>query len=105
MTKPDRAVTESLSIFEQYLSKTNTRIEIKAKRGRMVPVLQSQHMEQNINALMKIRDQNEVKSERLFARPGVCNTPYRDSNCLRALAKECGAQAPELLTSTRLRKQ
>ena len=40
----------------------------------------------------------------LFARP-FAMTCFRDSDCIRDLAKDCGVKNPSTLTSTKLRKQ
>lgn len=40
----------------------------------------------------------------LFARPGF-DTRLRGSVCIHELAKNCGAQRPEALSSTKLRRQ
>ena len=58
-----------------------------------------------IQALIMKRELAGVQSDFLFARPGVAAMPYRGHDCLRRYAKECGANRPELMTSTNLRKQ
>ena len=92
----------ALSVFEKYLCKTHTRIEIKGKRGRKVPVLLTEEMKKNITVLIQPRDVAKVQQEYLFARPGMAEHPYRGSDCLRKFAQECNAKLPQCLMSTKL---
>ena len=82
------------------------RVEIRGKRGRRVPVLLTQSITEMIDILMKTRKDVGVSSANtfLFPRPTAL-TSYRGSDCLRKYSHACGAQHPENLTSTQLRKQ
>ena len=104
-TEPSMEVQKSLSKFEVHLCKSHTRVETKGKRGRRVPVHLTRRMLAAIQALIMKRELVGVQSDFLFARPGVAAMPYRGHDCLRRYAKECGANRPELMTSTNLRKQ
>lgn len=99
-------VFQSLSKLEQDLSATFTRLEIRGKRGRKVPVLLTDRMCDSLDVLMKRRSRVGVPltNPYMFARIGA-DTHIRGSDCLRKFASACGAKFPEHLTSTKLRKQ
>jgi len=59
----------------------------------------------NITTLLEYRDERLSDNNFLFARPGNGANPYRGSDCLRNFAHQCGAKAPQNMTSTKLRKQ
>ncbi|KAL8608782.1 hypothetical protein ACOMHN_065519 [Nucella lapillus] len=96
-------ILNSLSKFEQALAKKLERIEIRGKRGRRVPVLLTERHKQRVECLIKKRPHN-VESIFLFPRGTDTKTPLRTSDILRKFSRECGAEKPELLTSTSLRK-
>ncbi|XP_059397943.1 uncharacterized protein LOC132137505 [Carassius carassius] len=99
-------IYETLSPLEKELSKILTRIEIRGKRGKKVPVFLTERMKESIDLLVKRREEAGVPAENpyLFARPGVM-TNIRGCDCLRKYAEESKAENPELLRSTKLRKQ
>ncbi|KAM9488366.1 uncharacterized protein Hap1MRO34_005317 isoform 1-T1 [Clarias gariepinus] len=102
----NKDIYESLSPLEKQLSKLLTRIEVRGKRGRKVPVFLTERMKESIELLNKCRAEAGVPAENpyLFARPGVM-TNIRGCDCLRKYATESKAENPELLRSTKLRKQ
>ncbi|KAL1272198.1 hypothetical protein QQF64_028060 [Cirrhinus molitorella] len=99
-------IYETLSPLEKELSKLLTRIEIRGKRGKKVPVFLTKRMKESIDLLIQRREEAGVLAENpyLFARPGVM-TNIRGCDCLRKYAQESKAENPELLRSTKLRKQ
>lgn len=99
-------IYETLSPLEKELSKLLTRIEIRGKRGRKVPVFLSDRMKESIDLLVKKRETAGVpaKNPYLFARPGGM-THIRGCDCLRKYADQSKAENPQLLRSTKLRKQ
>ncbi|KAI3376190.1 hypothetical protein L3Q82_016405 [Scortum barcoo] len=99
-------IYETLSPLEKELSKLLTRIEIRGKRGRKVPVFLTERMKESIDLLITRRDEAGIPAENpyLFARPGAM-TNIRGCDCLRRYAEESKAEHPELLRSTKLRKQ
>ncbi|KAJ4936945.1 hypothetical protein JOQ06_001529 [Pogonophryne albipinna] len=99
-------IYETLSPLEKELSKLLTRIEIRGKRGRKVPVFFTERMKESIDLLIKWRDEAGIPADNpyLFARPGAM-TNIRGCDCLRRYADESKAENPELLRSTKLRKQ
>ncbi|XP_065096806.1 uncharacterized protein [Paramisgurnus dabryanus] len=96
----------NLSEYEQKLCKYFERVELKGKKGRKVAVLLTPEMTKSLNLMIMKREQCGVpnKNEYLFAVPH-CLTCYRGHQCLRKFADECGAQKPDFLRSTPLRKE
>ena len=78
---------------------------ICGKRGRRVPILLTKQIIDDIELMISTRASVGIEKANtfLFARPGG-ETPYRGSDCLRKFAKDSGAEHPEHLTSTKLRK-
>lgn len=100
-------VFEGLTKWEQKLCQGLTRVEIKGKRGRKVPILLTSEMKEAVDALVAAREVVGISEENtyLFARPSLgSKTPLRGSDCLAIMAAESNAQCPAALTSTILRK-
>ncbi|XP_058262888.1 uncharacterized protein LOC131363913 isoform X1 [Hemibagrus wyckioides] len=95
----------ALSELEKKLCNHFTRIEIRGKRGRKVPVLLTPVMQKNMELLVEKRENCGIPSENIymFARPAALSH-FRGSDCLREFATECGARNPKALSSTKLRK-
>lgn len=100
-------VLQSLSKWEQELCLKLTRVEIRGKRGRKVPVLLTETFTKTLDLLMETRRKVGLSDSNpfLFARPNA-RTPHRGPDCLRKFAlKSSGVENPEYITSTQLRKQ
>ncbi|XP_048829702.1 uncharacterized protein LOC125706891 isoform X7 [Brienomyrus brachyistius] len=95
----------ALSELEKTLCKHYSRIIIRGKRGRPVPVLLTPKMLQALELLVKNRESCGVLEENgyMFARP-LAMTHIRGSDCLRRFSLACNASCPKALTSTKLRK-
>ncbi|KAJ8313192.1 hypothetical protein KUTeg_009255 [Tegillarca granosa] len=76
--RPDPVVMSTLTEFEKHLCTSHTRVEIRGKRGRKVPVLLTDKMRQQIEVLVYNRNKANVKQPYLFARPGEFTKPYRE---------------------------
>ncbi|XP_077121903.1 uncharacterized protein LOC143784261 isoform X2 [Ranitomeya variabilis] len=98
-------VALALSDLEKKLCQHFTRIEIRGKRGRKVPILLTPAVQNAMTLLVEKRTVCGVLSENvhMFARPEALSH-FRGCDCIRFFAKECGAKNPETLTSTKLRK-
>ncbi|XDV25567.1 hypothetical protein PO909_029467 [Leuciscus waleckii] len=94
-----------LSEFERKLCLHFTRVEIRGKRGRKVPVLLKPSMVSAMELLVETRELCGVPAENpfTFARCGAMSA-YRGGECINKAACECGIKTPEALSSTRLRK-
>lgn len=102
---PHEDVDWALSEVEKKLCRHFSRIVIRGKRGRPVPLLLTQKMLCALELLVKQRDACGVLKDNryFFARPEAL-THLRGSDCLSDFANACGAKCPKSLTSTRLRK-
>lgn len=99
-------VMQCLSKLEQDLSKEFTRIVIRGKRGRKVPVLLTNEMTASLDFMIKHRVQeNSILDTNKYVFAKQQSQSYiRGSDCLRKFANACDAKHPETLTSTHLRK-
>ena len=99
----DQAMAQSLNQFEQNLLSVLERLEIKGKRGRIVPILITAEIAEWVKILLEHRHKFIAEDNQyLFANTG--NSYHRGCDVLRKYASLCGAQRPHLLTTTRLRK-
>lgn len=97
---------QCLSKLEQDLSHEFTRLVIRGKRGRKVPVLLIKEMTKSLDFLIEQRgEDNDIldSNEYVFARQNS-DLHLRGSDCLRKYATISGAKRPETLTSIQLRK-
>ncbi|XP_035812761.2 uncharacterized protein LOC118471566 [Amphiprion ocellaris] len=98
-------IGEALTALEKRLCQHFERVEIRGKRGRKVPVILTPVMVQSLELMVEERSSCGIgENIYLFARPGF-ETRLRGSDCIRELARKCGAEKPEALSSTKLRKQ
>lgn len=95
----------ALSEVEKNLCRHFSRIVIRGKRGRPVPILLTPKMLCALELLVQQREACGVLKDNgyMFARPEAM-THFRGCDCIRGFAKVCGAKCPQALTSTRLRK-
>lgn len=99
--QPNEDVMKCLSKLEQDLSKDFTRLVIRGKRGRKVPVLLTQDMTKSLDFLIEQRSEdNDILGSNgyLFARQNS-ESYIRGSDCLRKYAAVSGARNPDTLTS------
>lgn len=98
-------VIQALEPMEQQLCKLFTRVELRGKCNNVVPVLLNGQIEDSIDLMMKCREDAEVRGSNkyLFALPSSENY-IRGSDALRNASRVCGAEHPDTLTSTSLRK-
>lgn len=100
----DEEIKRNLSKFEQELCMTHIRVETRGKRGRKVAILFTTTMKENVEFLLKLKDELGYTSPYIFTPPNN-NNPYRGTKVLREAASEAGLKHPERITSTSLRKQ
>ena len=104
--KPDGMCV--LSKLEMHLCKILQLVEIVGKRGSVVPVILTEKMIERVSLLLEKRAIVGVQSDNkfLFARSYYSSSGHiRGSDCLRKHANVCNASNPNLLRSTKLRKQ
>lgn len=95
----------SVSDLERTMCGFFTRIDIRGKCGRMVPVLLKPSFVSAMELLVEIRETCGVPSKNpfLFGRPHALSA-YNGSDCVQKYVKTCGAKDPEALTSAKIRK-
>ena len=106
MSEMQEEIESSLSMFEKKLASCLSRIEIRGKRGRKVPVLLTKKHRERLECLIAHRDSVGIRKDNkyLFPRSQTTQSCLRSSDILRKYAVECGAKQPNLITSTALRK-
>ncbi|KAL1267270.1 hypothetical protein QQF64_002945 [Cirrhinus molitorella] len=87
---PNEDVVKSLTKLEQELCNELTRLEIRGKRGKKVPVLLTKDMVESMDMLNESRSKVGVSDANpyVFARVGAL-THIRGSDCLRKFSKMC----------------
>lgn len=95
---------EVVSEAEKMLIQNMKRVVIRGKRGRGVPVIFSLDVQNHIRHSLKVRTNFLAESNPyLFGKPGS-NEPLCGYKIMAKYSKACGAENPEALTCTRLRK-
>lgn len=99
----------ALSESSKLVAKQYTRMQVRGKKGRTVPVLLKRDIEECIEYLLDHREKAGVAIDNplLFALPSTIKTNLRyvkGWNVLNKIAKLCGAVKPSSLTGTNLRK-
>jgi len=100
-------IVQALSPMETELTKSFKRIVIRGKRGRGVPVLFTPHLQKRLQYLLQLRKiVSFINKDNpyLFPLSQSPNNCVRASDVIRKFGDECGAQHPENITLTRLRK-
>lgn len=100
-------ILESLSPFEKKLCENLTRVEVRGKRGRKVPILFQVNVKESVDLLIKTREDAGIspRNPYIFARPYYGSQEnMRGCDSLKRYAESCGAKHPENITSTKLRK-
>lgn len=106
----DHQMTSKLSDVDKKAALKYSRMKVRGKLGRPVPVLIKPEIEKCIQLIIQLRKHVGVADENefLFALPAFIKHRIRVVNgcrALRKLAKACGAKDPESLRGTTLRKQ
>ncbi|XP_059892526.1 uncharacterized protein LOC132446309 [Gadus macrocephalus] len=100
-------ILKSLSPFEKKLCENFIRVEIRGKRGHTVPVLFPTDVQESVELLIRTRDEVGISPSNpyIFSHPHYgSQRNMRGCECLKRYAESCGAQHPENITSTKLRK-
>lgn len=98
----------SLSEFEKSMSATFKRVVVFGKGSKPVALLFTKKMQNFIDKLIHIRKITDIvpkENKYVFANPGSVDRWMNGASVVRKFAQKCGARNPELLTSTRFRKQ
>ncbi|XP_053390953.1 uncharacterized protein LOC123563710 [Mercenaria mercenaria] len=102
-----KEVQESLSPVEKMLCATFSRIEIRGKKGRTVPVLITPELDNCIDLLIHHRKSAGIHVENHFLFPRSnfdSRQPIRSTDVIRKFASETGLSKTDNITSTKLRK-
>lgn len=92
---------------EKILMKKFKRVVIRGKRGRGVPVLFSDEVQENIDLLLSVRENffGEINNLYLFGLPSnSANTTIIGYKVMKKYASMCKLKNPHAITATRLRK-
>nr|CAI5858179.1 unnamed protein product [Callosobruchus analis] len=100
----DRCLTQ----FEKNMCSFFKRVVVFGKGSKPVPLLFTKQMQMYIPLLLDVRKETNIvpkENRYIFANPGSASRWMSGSYVVRKFAYKCGASRPELLTSTRFRKQ
>ncbi|XP_054467443.1 uncharacterized protein LOC129101592 isoform X2 [Anoplopoma fimbria] len=95
----------SVSDLERNMCELFTRVDIRGKCGRMVPVLLKPSFVSAMELLINVRKTCGVPSRNpyVFGRPHTLSA-YRGSECIQKYVKASGAKDPEVLTFTKIQR-
>lgn len=96
---------KTLNEVEKHIAKNLTRIEIRGKKGRRVPILLTNDTKYQVDLLIETREAVGIQENNpyLFASFNSLNH-IRSADKLREMAEKSGAKDPKSITSTKLRK-
>lgn len=102
-------IYERLSAMQKTLAEEYSRFVITGKLGRDVPVLLNSQMEKSLRLILSHRSSTKVpaKNPYIFGIPGFTDGRFkylRACQLMRQFSYECGAEHPERLRGTYLRK-
>ncbi|CAC5426488.1 unnamed protein product [Mytilus coruscus] len=100
----DKDILSTLTDFEIQLCKSHTRIEIRGKFGRTVPIILTRSMIDKVDKLIELREKEHITSTYVFSRPVQSTKPYRGSDVLTEIKGMVCPKQPEAFTFTALRK-
>ncbi|XP_072039275.1 uncharacterized protein [Amphiura filiformis] len=101
----DALFKKALSPLEQKLLVVLWRVEIVGKMEKTVPMLLTNSMKDRLDKLMKYRKAAGVHNDNPYFFANESLSYRRGTDCLRVHGEACGAKNPQLLRSTKLRKQ
>lgn len=84
-TALDKDILSSLTDYDIYLCKSHTRIEIRGKFGRTVPIILTRLMIIKLDKLIELREKEHITNKYVFSRPVLSTKPYRRSDVLREI--------------------
>ncbi|XP_034547617.1 uncharacterized protein LOC117818719 isoform X2 [Notolabrus celidotus] len=95
----------SVSDLERAMCAYFTRIDIRGKCGRTVPIFLKPSFVSALELMVEVRKACGVptKNPYLFGRPHGLS-PYHGSDCIQKYVKDCGAEDPDALKSKNIRK-
>ncbi|XP_034397698.1 uncharacterized protein LOC117736452 [Cyclopterus lumpus] len=95
----------SVSDLERSMCEFFTRVDIRGKSGRIVPVLLKPSFVSALELLVNVRETCGVPRQNpfVFGRPHTLSA-YRGSVCIQRFVRECGAKDPAGLTATKIRR-
>nr|CAI5817923.1 unnamed protein product [Callosobruchus analis] len=99
---------DSLTEIEKCLSATFKRVVVFGKGSKPVPILFTKLMQKYIETILTVRKTTTLVPQSntyIFANPNSNDRWMSGPAVLRKYAHKCGAKNPELLTSTKFRKQ
>ena len=105
----NKQLLESLSEEARRAVETYQRVAIRGKKGRIVPILITKDIVDCIEILNQTRNQARISPENpyvfgIYNYVGKKNKFLRACEIMKIYANECGAEKPELLRATHLRK-
>ncbi|KAG5863507.1 hypothetical protein JTB14_031458 [Gonioctena quinquepunctata] len=105
----NKDIFQSLSKESRELAKKYVRFVIRGKLNRNVPVLLDKHLLQCLNKILELREEAgvPVKNPYVFGVPSLNKSQHkylRACNLMRKFSSEWGAENPERLRGTKLRK-
>jgi hypothetical protein len=94
-----------LSHMEKMIAKSLHRVEIIGKKGRKVPILLTAKMYKAIRLIVQNRAAVGLHADNGYVFACLNGAGYlRGSDILRVFSEQCGAERPEAIRSTKLRK-